>query len=131
MASPSVPVTVLVVDDDPVILYVLSGVLARAGYRVVSATSVAGALREAQCSPDLCLLDLCLPDGSGLDLATTLNACYPGIPLILMTGSAELLDDRSERNRFVQVLRKPPDVRAIRQAIATALGKQPAAAGNA
>jgi CheY-like chemotaxis protein len=123
--------TVLVVDDDPVILRVLSGVLARAGYQVVCATSVAEALRQACCGPDLCLLDLCLPDGSGLDLAATLNACYPGIPLILMTGSAELLDDQSERNRFLEVLVKPPDVRAIRQAIAAALGKQPAAAGSA
>jgi CheY-like chemotaxis protein len=130
MLSRSMSATVLVVDDDPVVLRVLSGVLARAGYRVVEAVSVAGALRQAQCVPDVCLLDLCLPDGTGLDLAAALDTAYPHIPLILMTGSAELIRDRSERDRFARVLAKPPDVRAIRQAIASVLVRQPTAAGH-
>jgi DNA-binding NtrC family response regulator len=130
MFSRSTPATVLLVDDDPIVLHVLSGVLARAGYRVIGATSVAGALQEAQCEPNVCVLDLCLPDGSGLDLAAALDNRCPGIPMILITGSAELLRDRSERNRFARVLTKPPDVRAVRQAIAAVLNKQPAAAGH-
>jgi two-component system, NtrC family, response regulator PilR len=113
--------TVLIVDDDPVVLRVLGGVLTRAGYQVVAAASVAEALREARCGPDVCLLDLCLPDGSGLDLADALSHSYPGVPLILMSGSAELVRDRPELRRFVQVLTKPPDLQTIRQAIAAAL----------
>jgi two-component system, NtrC family, response regulator PilR len=113
--------TVLVVDDDTVVLRVLSGVLTRAGYQVVRAASVAEALREARCGPDVCVLELRLPDGSGLDLATALNSRYPGVPLILISGSSELVRDRPEMSRFVQVLTKPPDLQAIRQAIAAAL----------
>jgi DNA-binding NtrC family response regulator len=113
--------TVLVVDDDPVVLRILSGVLTRAGYNVISAASMAEALCASLGAPEVCVLDLCLPDGSGLDLAVTLDSRYPGVPQILMSGSAELVRDRPELNRFVRVLTKPPDLKDIRQAVAAAL----------
>jgi DNA-binding NtrC family response regulator len=119
---------VLIVDDDLVVLRVLCGVLSRAGYQVVPAASVAEALRGARCVPDVCLLDLRLPDGSGLDLADALNGRYPGVPLILMSGSAELVRDHPKLKRFVQVLTKPPDLHAIHQAIAAALDQRRAPA---
>jgi DNA-binding NtrC family response regulator len=123
MVSSPAP-TVLLVDDDPVVLRILSRIVDRAGCRFIQAASAAEALRAAGRCPDVCLLDLCLPDGSGLDLAVVLNDRYPDLPLILMTGSSELLRDRSERDRFLRILAKPPDVRAIREAIRAALGKQ-------
>jgi CheY-like chemotaxis protein len=125
------PATVLIVDDDPVVLRVLSGVLSRAGYEVVPAASMVEALRAARRVPDVCLLDLRLPDGNGLDLAAALSRRYPDVPLILMSGSAELVRDRPELNRFVQVLTKPPDLRAIRQAIVGALDRTRAPAAIA
>ena len=67
--------TILLVDDDEVLSQVLRRVLTRDGYRVVEAGSVAQALeliREDK--PQLGLLDLSLPDGDGMGLATKLRA---------------------------------------------------------
>lgn len=60
---------VLVVDDEPQIVDVLTAYLEREGFEVTARGNVATAmeaLREA--TPDLLILDLMLPDGSGLDI---------------------------------------------------------------
>ena len=66
---------VLVVDDDASILATISGFLTRAGFRTIGAGDSVGALqgiREQR--PDLILLDVNLPDGSGFDICRTLNS---------------------------------------------------------
>jgi sigma-B regulation protein RsbU (phosphoserine phosphatase) len=66
---------ILVVDDDVTTNRMIQGILARAGFRTACAFDVAGALaglREQQ--PDLVLLDVGLPDGSGYDVCRTLHA---------------------------------------------------------
>jgi two-component system KDP operon response regulator KdpE len=63
------PVTVLVVDDEPPIRRFLRTSLAASGYRIVEAEDAIGAMRRfAAESPDLVILDLGLPDKSGLEL---------------------------------------------------------------
>jgi two-component system KDP operon response regulator KdpE len=63
------PVTVLVVDDEPPIRRFLRTSLAASDYRVVEAEDAAGALRSmAVEKPDLVILDLGLPDKSGIEL---------------------------------------------------------------
>jgi sigma-B regulation protein RsbU (phosphoserine phosphatase) len=66
---------VFVVDDDPSILRTIDGFLRRAGFRTASAGTVAGALQGiSEQRPDLILLDVNLPDGSGFDICRSLNA---------------------------------------------------------
>ena len=66
--------TILLVDDDEVLSQVLRRVLTREGYTVVQAGNVAEALRAARSNnPQLALLDLCLPDGDGMELARQLG----------------------------------------------------------
>ena len=61
--------TVLVVDDEPPIRRFLRTSLAASGYRIVEAEDAADALRSlASEKPDLVILDLGLPDRSGLEL---------------------------------------------------------------
>ena len=61
--------TVLVVDDEPPIRRFLRTSLAASGYRIVEAEDAAGALRSlAAEKPDLVILDLGLPDKSGLEV---------------------------------------------------------------
>jgi len=65
---------VFVVDDDLSIVRTIEGFLKRAGFRTASAGDVASALQGIRMQrPDLILLDINLPDGSGLDVCRTLN----------------------------------------------------------
>jgi len=66
---------VYVVDDDSSIVCTINGFLRRAGFRTDSAASVAAALRGIrEQRPDLILLDVNLPDGSGFEICRTLNS---------------------------------------------------------
>jgi two-component system, OmpR family, response regulator len=89
----SVPAArLLVVDDEPTILELLSGSLRFAGYEVITATSGAEAVRgAAQSRPDLILLDVMMP---GMDGPTTLthlqkNPRTSAIPVVFMTARAQ------------------------------------------
>ena len=73
-AATAVPV-VLVCDDTPAKRYVLASWLRRAGYQVVEAETAAQALtvlREQ--TVDLAVLDVHLPDGSGLDITKAVRS---------------------------------------------------------
>jgi two-component system OmpR family response regulator len=84
---------ILIVDDDPEIRSLLARYLAGQGFRV----SVAGDRRECEAriadgGPDLIVLDVMLPDGSGLDICRNLQGRRPGIPVILLTALKEDVD---------------------------------------
>ncbi len=65
----------LVVDDNPVVLLGISELLRSAGFDVLEARSGAEALQQArQQRPDLVLLDVVLPDASGVELCRRLKA---------------------------------------------------------
>lgn len=66
--------TILVVEDDPAIRTGLVDTLSGEGYRVIQADEGGKALRLARdCDPDCIVLDLMLPDRSGLDVCRTLR----------------------------------------------------------
>jgi two-component system KDP operon response regulator KdpE len=79
------PLTVLVVDDEPAIRRFLKTSLKAAEYRVVEAADAAGALAAlAAEKPDLLILDLGLPDRSGLDLISALRR-GAAVPIIVLS----------------------------------------------
>ena len=83
--------TILVVDDEPENLTLFSKMLGEQ-YEIVTATSGADALARARSdSPDLILLDVMLPDISGVEVCKTLKTDpdTTSIPVIFITG----LDD--------------------------------------
>lgn len=83
----------LVVDDDPAILELLSGSLRLAGFEVVTALSGAGALQAAMTArPDLVLLDVMLPDWDGFEIARQLGSRWPRVPVIFLTARSSVLD---------------------------------------
>ncbi len=122
---------ILVVDDDEVLGQVLRRVLEREGYTVFHATSATQALQLAQeVHPALSLLDLCLPDGDGGELAQKLEAQFPALSIILMTAHPLCLRDDPQGSRgFVRLLTKPLNLNELRQTIAAALSA-PAAPGH-
>lgn len=81
--------TVLVVDDDHHIRDVTRVLLESHGYQVLTAGSGAEALtrmREAGGAIDAALLDLGLPDTSGVDVFHALQELRPRLPVLIATG---------------------------------------------
>ena len=109
----------VVVDDD----FRVAGIHAEfvadvPGYRVVAKAHTAGAALDAitRLSPDLVLLDVYLPDASGLDVLRRLRALPGGGPdVILLTAARELAAVRAAmRAGALQYLLKPVDFGALR-----------------
>ena len=82
------PALVLVVDDDPAILKLVRLELAEQEFRVITAESGEQALLlEEQQRPDLVVLDVGLPDLSGLEVMRRLRL-RSVVPVILLTGQS-------------------------------------------
>jgi DNA-binding response OmpR family regulator len=83
---------VLIIDDDERLCEMLGQYLAQGGYRVTARHTIADGLREQRlAAPDAIILDLMLPDGSGLDLCTRLREST-GVPIIMLTARGEATD---------------------------------------
>jgi two-component system KDP operon response regulator KdpE len=76
-------VKVLVVDDEPPIRRLLRLGLEAQGYDVVEAPNGKIALELIGRVPDLVILDLGLPDASGLDLISQLRQRQEGVPIVV------------------------------------------------
>jgi DNA-binding NtrC family response regulator len=119
----------LVVDDEPAILFTVAIMLRRSGYTVTTATNgtqaIALILREVF---DLLLIDLKLPDMSGLDIAREARAHQPNAAIILLTGSNAFdgvpIEGRIGPFDCILKTASPQDVLA---AVAKALQPQPLA----
>ena len=86
------PKTILVVDDEPSILEVMSLYLSRDGFQVLTAEDGAEALDLARSKdPDLILLDVMLPYRSGLEITETLRG-ERSVPIILLTARTDEVD---------------------------------------
>jgi CheY-like chemotaxis protein len=79
--------TILVVEDEPAAARVLEIMLQRAGYDVATAASLQDARQAlAKRHPSAVLLDLELPDGSGLELAEELALRTKPVPVVVLSG---------------------------------------------
>jgi DNA-binding response OmpR family regulator len=80
---------ILVVDDDADLLALVAFALSQAGFVVVKATDVASALRLfAAEAPDLAILDINLPGGSGFDICAAVRRDSK-IPVMMLTARGE------------------------------------------
>jgi DNA-binding response OmpR family regulator len=94
------PPRVLLVDDDPALRAFLADNLAADGFTTLLAETAGEGLRMLEHRrPDLALIDVGLPDGSGLDLIARVRAADgiasrvdPATPLIVLTGRAGEID---------------------------------------
>ncbi|OGO48434.1 MAG: hypothetical protein A2W37_15510 [Chloroflexi bacterium RBG_16_63_12] len=93
------PATILLIDDDPTLLELLSGHLQTAGYRPLTASSGPSGLRLAtEAQPDLVVLDVMMPGMDGWEVCERLRGkdapagrLYP-IPIIMLTAKGEEID---------------------------------------
>jgi two-component system response regulator AtoC len=108
----------LIVDDDPGFLLGLAELVRREGFAVTSAGSLKQAREEIAASPpDILLVDLRLPDGSGLDLLDGFEEGYaPEVVLITGDASVETAVDAMRRGA-IDYLTKPVDFARIKMAL--------------
>jgi DNA-binding NtrC family response regulator len=113
----------LVVDDEPSILTTLQKALSLEGYSV----DVAGGMKVAEDkikkrAYDLCLFDVTLPDGDGVELLQRLRAAKTDTPVIMMSGHATIdTAVKAVRIGALNFLEKPLNTDALLIAIETAL----------
>jgi CheY-like chemotaxis protein len=99
-ASPQVlPRAILVVDDDVLVSTGTAAMLEDLGHTVVEAQSGVEALHVlgSEMRIDLVITDHAMPGMTGLELARRIEAEYPGLPVILATGYAELTEEDAAR----------------------------------
>ena len=113
----------LVVDDDPDMLRLLTIRLTAAGYRVTAVTSAEAAMTQLHIErPHLVLSDVQLPGRDGLALFDDIRAQHPSLPVILLTAHGTIPDavEATERGVFTY-LTKPFDGKGLLDKIAQAL----------
>jgi CheY-like chemotaxis protein len=116
---------VLLVDDYPEAAEVWGVFLRAAGFDVdTAATGTEALTRALSHPPDAVVMDLNLPDRSGIDVARALlaDATTEHVPLLAVTGSVDRISLATARTVFRHVLSKPCDpdqlVRHLREVIA-------------
>ena len=113
----------LIVDDEPDILELLEITLARMEVDSRSAVDLAQA-RELlnQRAFDLCLTDMRLPDGNGIDLVKLINQNHPDLPVAVITahGNMESAITALKAGAF-DFASKPIDLQGLRQLVRSAL----------
>jgi two-component system response regulator GlrR len=125
-APPSAKATgarLLVVDDDPDMLRLLSMRLNSAGYQVTAVTSAESALTQLEIEhPQLVLSDVRLPGRDGLALFDEIRKDHPTLPVILLTAHGTIPDavEATARGVFTY-LTKPYDARELLEKISQAL----------
>jgi signal transduction histidine kinase len=87
---------ILVVDDDDGGRYLKTHILRKSGYAVIEAANGRVALEQCRDSaPDLVLLDVVLPDVSGIEICRQIKATFPGIPVLQTSAAITSAHDRA------------------------------------
>jgi signal transduction histidine kinase/ActR/RegA family two-component response regulator len=120
----------LLVDDEPTVRETTAALLRSLGYAVIEAAGGRSALECLRSEPEIALLltDVVMPDMNGPALAAAAQALRPGLPVVFMSGYAELagVADGATLGRLVTKPFRPADLTAQ---IEAALSEVPAEAG--
>ena len=115
--------TVLVIDDELDLRELLKLTLAKMGIDSTAVETLGEARAELQeNSFDLCLTDMRLPDGNGLEMVQYVQKNYPQLPIAVLTayGNVDLAVDALKLGAF-DFLSKPVDLPRLRSLINNAL----------
>jgi len=85
---------VMVVDDEPDILFTVGRMLEISGYSVIKATDGKDCIKKLkESTPDLVLLDIMMPEISGWDVAAKIkeNPSWRDIPIIFLTAKGDTM----------------------------------------
>ncbi|QDM26343.1 PAS domain S-box protein [Tardiphaga sp. vice352] len=115
--------SVLVVDDDPLVLQNVGAMLEDLGHRVSEVPSGADALRmlQSESGIDLVLTDHVMPGMTGLELVNAIRERWPSIRVVLATGYSQLDDISGARGG---TLVKPFTQQALQEAISLTMSEK-------
>ena len=120
--------SILLVDDEALMIRVGEKMLTRLGYRVTTAGSGTEALELFMADPagyDLVITDMTMPYMTGVDLARTLMDIRPDIPIILCTGfNAMITPEKARQLGIRKFLMKPFETGKLAAAIQAVLGRR-------
>ncbi|HUE15259.1 MAG TPA: sigma-54 dependent transcriptional regulator [Planctomycetaceae bacterium] len=115
----------LVIDDEPSLRYSLVKSLQSAALEVVTAATARDGIEMVrQQSPDAVILDVRLPDMSGIEAFEEIRRIDPRLPVIIVTAfsTTETSIEAMKRGAFEYLL-KPVDFRQLRELVAKAIGR--------
>ena len=114
---------ILVVDDDEAIRWTLREALQSWGFDPVEAGSVAEAVKHFKSDlPAVVLLDIDLPDGSGLDVLREIKREHPEVIVIMITGNVQIENTISAlRGGAYDFIGKPINLEELRVTIRNAI----------
>lgn len=114
-ATPAKHPVALVAEDEELVRLFLTENLESLGFRIVEASTSAGALSIAETTSDLdvAIIDIGLPDRSGLDLARDLRNRFPKLPLVIASGYGSGQLGSLSNDSSIAYLPKPYDERAV------------------
>lgn len=114
---------ILIIDDEPDILELLDITIGRMGIETECAENVKSALQFLkEQSFDLCLTDMNLPDGDGLQIISHIQQHYPSVPIAMITayGNTDLAIAALKAGAF-DFVNKPIEISRLRTLIDAAL----------
>lgn len=123
---------ILIVDDEPDIRELLEITLSRMGKETNSAKDIAQAKKRlAEQDYDLCLTDMRLPDGNGIELVKYINNEFPQLPVAMITahGNMETAIEALKAGAF-DFISKPVELKTLRHLINAALKLAPPIIAN-
>ena len=117
--------TLLVVDDEPLLVDICEKLLESLGYRVIATGDVNEALDILQDNTmriDVLLTDQTMPQMKGAELASRAMQLRPGLPVVLCTGYSRSIDEAAAMQMGISCfIQKPVHKKDLAQAIRTAL----------
>ncbi len=122
------PPSVLVVDDDPLIVALLTGLLTSKNYSVIKSYSGQDALRIVRSQPvDLIICDVAMPSMSGYEFLALARKEREGaeIPIVFMTSAGAVEDRKAKYEHGVaHCVPKPLDPQTLLTAVRESIGRQ-------
>ena len=116
---------IMVVDDEPDILFTVGQMLELSGYEVIKAVDGKECLEKlSEHTPDLVLLDIMMPEMSGWDVAAEIkeNPEWSEIPIVFLTAKGDTMSIGMGSMTSEDYIIKPFDIEDLKQRINKILG---------